>query len=114
MVVVEHAYKQVGKTVEIEFIRGLQTAAGKMMFAKLVHPAEAPKNQPTSYSNKTDKSQPKPNGRRAPRVAAPNEPQAPQAAKIPSQPQAAKQNRTKRPNNRRTNPEDSLIELANR
>lgn len=34
MVVVEHSYKQLGKTVEIEFIRSLQTAAGKMMFAK--------------------------------------------------------------------------------
>lgn len=36
MVVVEHASKFVGSTVEIEFIRSLQTAAGKMMFAKLV------------------------------------------------------------------------------
>jgi hypothetical protein len=36
MVVVEHANKLIGKTVEIEFIRSLQTAAGKMMFAKLV------------------------------------------------------------------------------
>lgn len=36
MVVVEHASNQIGKTVEIEFIRSLQTAAGKMMFAKLV------------------------------------------------------------------------------
>ncbi len=34
MVVVEHAFKQIGQTVEIEFIRSLQTAAGKMMFAK--------------------------------------------------------------------------------
>jgi len=36
MVVVEHANSQIGKIVEIEFIRGLQTAAGKMMFARLV------------------------------------------------------------------------------
>ncbi len=36
MVVVEHANKLIGQTVEIEFIRSLQTAAGKMMFAKLV------------------------------------------------------------------------------
>lgn len=35
MVVVEHASSQVGKPVEIEIIRSLQTAAGKMMFAKL-------------------------------------------------------------------------------
>lgn len=36
MVVVEHAVKQIGEIVEIEFIRSLQTAAGKMMFAKRV------------------------------------------------------------------------------
>ena len=36
MVVVEHASKNLGQTVEIEFIRSLQTAAGKMMFAKRV------------------------------------------------------------------------------
>lgn len=36
MVVVEHANSLIGQTVEIEFIRSLQTAAGKMMFAKMV------------------------------------------------------------------------------
>jgi len=36
MVVVENAAKNIGQTVEIEFIRSLQTAAGKMMFAKPV------------------------------------------------------------------------------
>ena len=36
MVVVEHSNKLIGQTVEIEFIRSLQTAAGKMMFAKRI------------------------------------------------------------------------------
>lgn len=36
MVVVEHSFKQIGQSVEIEFIRSLQTAAGKMMFARRV------------------------------------------------------------------------------
>lgn len=36
MVVVEQASKQIGSIVEVEFIRSLQTAAGRMMFAKLV------------------------------------------------------------------------------
>ncbi len=36
MVVVEHAKTSIGKTVEVEIIRSLQTAAGRMMFAKLV------------------------------------------------------------------------------
>jgi uncharacterized protein YacL len=34
MVVVEHAYKSIGQAVEVEIIRSLQTAAGRMMFAK--------------------------------------------------------------------------------
>lgn len=45
MVVVEHANKLVGQTVEVEFIRSLQTAAGKMMFAKLVQKQEATRQQ---------------------------------------------------------------------
>lgn len=46
MVVVEHAFKQIGHTVEIEFIRSLQTAAGKMMFARLTTP-DKPESKPT-------------------------------------------------------------------
>jgi rRNA-processing protein FCF1 len=42
MVVVEHASKNIGQTIEIEFIRSLQTAAGKMMFAKPVDKQQAP------------------------------------------------------------------------
>lgn len=45
MVVVEHAFKQIGQTVEIEFIRSLQTAAGKMMFAKPTALATVKKQQ---------------------------------------------------------------------
>ncbi|NTW61325.1 hypothetical protein HGB24_01380 [Candidatus Saccharibacteria bacterium] len=37
MVVVENASKMIGREVEVEFIRSLQTAAGKMMFAKVVN-----------------------------------------------------------------------------
>lgn len=42
MVVVEHANKNIGQTIEIEFIRSLQTAAGKMMFAKPVERQQQP------------------------------------------------------------------------
>lgn len=42
MVVVEHANKSIGQTIEIEFIRSLQTAAGKMMFAKPVERQQQP------------------------------------------------------------------------
>jgi uncharacterized protein YacL len=37
MVVVEQSNKLIGQSVEVEFIRSLQTAAGKMMFARRVN-----------------------------------------------------------------------------
>lgn len=50
MVVVEHANKNIGQTIEIEFIRSLQTAAGKMMFAKPVE-----RQQPSRVQKPTGK-----------------------------------------------------------
>lgn len=44
MVVVEHSSKFIGQAVEIEFIRSLQTAAGKMMFAKRIEAPAAQKS----------------------------------------------------------------------
>lgn len=44
MVVVEHSNKFVGQSVEIEFIRSLQTAAGKMMFARRIEKEQPPKS----------------------------------------------------------------------
>lgn len=45
MVVVENGAKLIGKSAEIEFIRSLQTAAGKMMFARLVAGDQTVKQQ---------------------------------------------------------------------
>lgn len=141
MVVVEHAYKQIGSKVEIEFIRGIQTAAGKMMFAKLVGGSEKANTQNNA------KPASKPVGRKAP--VKPTEPQqrSSRAPKQQQQPQQAQQSskpvaqpvRTRKParatqqqqapkptqepakpathprrNNRRRTPEDSMVELANR
>ena len=50
MVVVEHASSQIGKIVEIEFIRSLQTAAGKMMFAKTTKVIEEKKYKPKKFT----------------------------------------------------------------
>jgi len=58
MVVVERSADQIGKTVEVEFIRSLQTAAGKMMFAKRVEVAK-PKTQPTARTQKPTGTKPK-------------------------------------------------------
>jgi rRNA-processing protein FCF1 len=52
MVVVEHASKLIGKTAEIEFIRSLQTAAGKMMFAKLVDGKKGSDHSERPYTKK--------------------------------------------------------------
>lgn len=58
MVVVEQASKYVGQTVEIEFIRSLQTAAGKMMFARRVETKKQPvKTLVSSLKAKKDTKQ---------------------------------------------------------
>jgi uncharacterized protein YacL len=99
MVVVEHAYKQIGTIVEVEFIRSLQTAAGKMMFAKLSQqPKVISQKQKANAPAKTDKitkKQPQLKG---------------------TQPQASNKSAQKRVNSkpsRNKSPEDSLVELAN-
>lgn len=65
MVVVEQASKYIGKTVEIEFIRSLQTAAGRMMFARRV-----------DQEKTTEKSRQHPIARTKPQGRAPQAPKA--------------------------------------
>lgn len=48
MVVVEQAVKDIGTSVEVEFTRSLQTAAGRMMFAKKVASAKKPATSKTA------------------------------------------------------------------
>jgi rRNA-processing protein FCF1 len=85
MVVVEHANKFVGQTVEIEFIRSLQTAAGKMMFARRVEPAQPKQVQ-------------KPIGKRpVAKQAQPEQKQAPQK-QVAKKPEVTKQTQQKQPN----------------
>ena len=101
MVVVEHAYQMIGKTVEVEFIRSLQTAAGKMMFAKPTAP-RAP--QPKAKSNKGQSP------RDSEKAAAEQKPENP--VKEKSRP--AKKSQAPRKQYRRRTPEDSMVELANK
>lgn len=58
MVVVENASKSVGQSLEIEFIRSLQTAAGKMMFAKPVQATKPVATQSKPSGKKPVQSQP--------------------------------------------------------
>lgn len=52
MVVVEQASSNIGQTVEIEFIRSLQTAAGKMMFARKTEQPQQPKQKTIAVPTK--------------------------------------------------------------
>ncbi|MEO6109882.1 MAG: PIN domain-containing protein [Candidatus Saccharimonadales bacterium] len=126
MVVVEHASQFLGKIVEIEFIRGLQTAAGKMMFARIVG-NQAPKPQ-KAVKTQSEQRQPKGRQPRPEQSEAVVEPQQrtdrPERAPRAPRPQRSEQSTTQQTaqprqnkrqnNNRRRNNEDSLIELANK
>jgi len=101
MVVVEHAYKQIGSTVEVEFIRSLQTAAGKMMFAKLTQQASPPaskRSQAHAAQPVQDRVQREATKKQRPQRTPKPKPQS------PSKPQQR----------RRSSPEESMVELANR
>ncbi len=133
MVVVEHAFKQIGSTVEVEFIRSLQTAAGKMMFAKLAQPNVQQKRTSAPKAAQNDskpRQQPKLKGTapvtqkvsrqsssqteakapvaRVPRAPKP-EAQQPRDAAV-AKPSNPRQKQSRRPRS----PEDSMVELANR
>lgn len=111
MVVVEHAYKQIGSIVEVEFIRSLQTAAGKMMFAKLTQPTttkKATKTPETKVQRQASKKGTAPVQKKATRPMRTAEKNAPTAAR-PAAPKTAQPKRQAR----RKNPEDSLVALAN-
>lgn len=122
MVVVEHASSQLNKKVEIEFIRSLQTQAGKMMFARLVGKAQAPKQQQAPkeklVASVETKDPRKTHGRRQAKPQQQPQPQAqaePQTIQPPqAQPKQAPRNK---PNTRSrsqtiSRSEDALIELA--
>jgi len=94
MVVVEHASALIGKTAEVEFIRSLQTAAGKMMFARLV-----------GVEKKQLAQKP---AKRAPRQPT----DKPQKQAQPQQQKQAQPQRAQRRRGPKTN-EDRLVELAN-
>lgn len=65
MVVVEQAAKLIGKTVEVEFTRALQTTAGKMMFAKLISASnQSGSKKQTKKPTKTVMTRPKQNPRK--------------------------------------------------
>lgn len=103
MVVVEQAARSIGNTVEIELIRSLQTAAGKMLFAKLVQPKRS-----TSTAKTPTSRAPAPKKRTVVATEKPAKPAAPK----PSRTERLAQKKSQTTSRRKTN-EDSLIELLN-
>ena len=100
MVVVDKAASKLNQTVEIEFVRSLQTAAGRMMFAKL-----------KQSDNEQVKSTPgnKPSGRTTVTKARTTTNLKAQPSEQPAQTPKPR----KAQSSRRRSGEDSLIELVN-
>jgi hypothetical protein len=96
MVVVEHANKLIGQTAEVEIIRSLQTAAGRMMFAKRLDGSQN-KNTKVDASSVASKGR---SGRRT-EVAAPETIEQPKdRSQVQNRPAPAPAPR--RPDNRNT------------
>jgi len=124
MVVVEHASQFLGKIVEVEFIRSLQTAAGKMMFARVVGNTAAVKAAKSPAQPKQPKGrQPRQTVTAEPAEApqlivestAPGvrQPRAPRSQNNQNTPQPRPNNNRQSRGSNRQSPEDSLIELLN-
>lgn len=56
MVVVEQASAQIGQTLNVEIIRNLQTAAGRMIFAKKIETISKPLKSTAKAASKTQKT----------------------------------------------------------
>lgn len=56
MVVVEQASAQIGQTLNVEIIRNLQTAAGRMIFAKKIETTNKPLKSTAKAAGKTQKT----------------------------------------------------------
>lgn len=100
MVVVEHASNRIGKTVEIEFIRSLQTAAGKMMFAKLVE-----NNKSTAIATRANQ------GNKKPVRSTEN---SPKLSQTQGEHQLNQTNRRKQHKNKSSQNEQNFIDLLNK
>lgn len=114
MVVVENAEQLVGTLVEVEFIRMLQTAAGKMMFAKV----NGTKNQ-ISDNHKSNGRKPNPKSiikkvvsKPSPKTVSKDSPKV-EKKPINANKQSEKTTKTTTRRKRKT-PEDSMVALANK
>ena len=109
MVVVEHAKGRIGKTVEVEIIRSLQTAAGRMMFAKLTG-GDASQSNANKNNNDARGRKKTPMAGETSAKANPVKPRS----ERPTQKPRHQAGPTNQPLAARKNREDALIELVNK
>ena len=113
MVVVERASGRIGQIVEVEFIRSLQTSAGKMMFAKMADNSskQLPKDSAKNFTKKPRVD--KPQGRRQNQNQ--NRSQNQSQNQIQNQEQGQNRNQSQgRRSNKNYTAEDKIVDLANR
>lgn len=112
MVVVENGERLVNTMAEVEFIRVLQTAAGKMMFAQVV---DSKKIQTATNPTKAKSSGRKPAAKTPTVKSKPASKDSKQKSSRADQPKKSNTSSARpKTNRRRRTPEDSLVELANR
>lgn len=122
MVVVEKAHKSIGKVVEVEVIRSLQTDAGRMLFARLVADTSTIKNPERSlkvFAKKAMKSQQKTKtqGRKHSDTRQVSDDANTENTRKKTQGNKSTNSHNKKPyrkQQRRSTPEDAMVELANR
>ena len=124
MVVVEQANRLLGQTVEIEVIRSLQTAAGRMMFARLIDAGQSKQTpvqaKPTGKRPVAEQARQKSKRRQAPTPAPESAAQQPPEVRQQATPapKVARQNRQPRQGQKSSRPktqaqrEAALIDLV--
>jgi rRNA-processing protein FCF1 len=123
MVVVEHASKHIGRIMEIEFIRSLQTAAGKMMFARLTEQPQEAQQRANKPAGKKPVTQQPPRERKPvpkeqknnPQPTQPSQPDAPAKPETPRQPRNNQQRQNRQLKARtQKDREAALIDLVDK
>ncbi|MBS7346564.1 MAG: hypothetical protein KIG14_02535 [Candidatus Sacchiramonaceae bacterium] len=116
MVVVENAERLIDTVAEIEFIRMLQTAAGKMMFAKVAGESKS-KSQTEQKANGRKQLPARAKAVKTTKTAKTKTETKPKATtKTTKSAQTSKKSTNQKPKTtrRRRSPEESMVELANR
>lgn len=111
MVVVEQASSHVGQTIEIEFIRSLQTAAGKMMFAKRTESAKPKQNLPKQGAS-VKVAGSKPTGTKPAKQQSNSANTAAKSTNAPSKTHSASSSRPRNQKRRQNDAESNLLDLV--